>query len=478
MPDLSLREIEPFARCDPETLDRLERCARRRALSEGEVLFEEGHPGEFVFVVEEGRLSIRKASDGGPQVELRMMGPREVGGLTSVTTGGTRSATVVAAEAAHVLTLPGSELDAALAERSDLSRALVGYFARKVRAKNRVVASLVPAPDEGRTRVAMFDTKPYERTAFLGQTRERVALSFLEPKLSEETARLAEGHPVVCAFVNDDLGAPVLQALRDVGVHLVALRCAGFNNVDLEAARRLSIDVVRVPAYSPHAVAEHAMALVLALNRKVHRAHNRVREANFNLAGLEGFDLYGKTAGIVGFGQIGRCLADILQGFGMRVLVFDPYLPEGSGLERVELDELLARADVVSLHAPLTPETYHLVDGRRIAAMKRGAMLINTSRGALVDAAALIDGLKSGQVGAAGLDVYEEESEYFFEDRSDRVITDDVLARLIGFNNVLVTSHQAFLTHEALDNIAETTLGSVEEWIDGRRGADLTHAVP
>ncbi|MEL6190326.1 MAG: 2-hydroxyacid dehydrogenase, partial [Myxococcota bacterium] len=253
------------------------------------------------------------------------------------------------------------------------------------------------------------------------------------------------------------------------------------NNVDVAEAKKLGLDLARVPAYSPHAVAEHAMALVLALDRKVHRAHNRVREGNFQLAGLVGFDLYEKTAGVVGLGKIGRCFARIAKGFGMRVLAYDafpdPSYAAAEGIEFVDLDTLLAASEVVSLHAPLTPDSHHLLDASRLARMKPGAILVNTSRGGLIDTQALIDVLKSGQLGAAGLDVYEEESEWFFEDRSNQVITDDVLARLLQLHNVLVTSHQAFLTREALDNIAETTLANIGEWLDGRRGSDLTHGV-
>jgi D-lactate dehydrogenase len=327
----------------------------------------------------------------------------------------------------------------------------------------------------------VFDTKPYDRRWLDQQAGDDLTFKYFEARLGPDTARLAAGYRLVCAFVNDDLSAPVLEQLAAGGVELVAMRCAGFNNVDLEVAGRLGIAVVRVPAYSPHAVAEHAAALILTLNRKVHRAHQRVREGNFSLAGLEGFDLHGRIAGVVGLGKIGRCLADILRGFGMTVLGFDAYPDQDyaarSGVRFVELEDLLERADVVSLHAPLTPETYHLIDADRIRRMKRGALLINTSRGALVDTAALITGLKSGHLGGAGLDVYEEESEYFFEDRSDEVITDDLLARLLTFPNVLVTSHQAFLTSDALEAIAETTAKNVREYLAGKRGAELENVV-
>jgi D-lactate dehydrogenase len=262
---------------------------------------------------------------------------------------------------------------------------------------------------------------------------------------------------------------------------MIALRCAGFNNVDLAACERHGLSVTRVPAYSPYAVAEHAVALMMTLNRRLHRANNRVREGNFSLSGLVGFDMHAKTAGVIGTGKIGKCLIHILAGFGCRILAHDMYpdaqLVERSGVRYVPLDELLAESDVISLHAPLTRETRHMIGAEAIAKMKRGVMLINTSRGALIDTPALLEGLKSGQIGNAGLDVYEEESEYFFEDLSDRVITDDVLARLMTFNNVIVTSHQAFLTQEALNNIADITLENIREYELGKRGSALTNRV-
>lgn len=477
---MRLADASLFESSAPETLSALEAVVASRALRTGETLFEEGDPGTFMFLLTSGRLAVDKRAEGGRTVRLRVMKPGDVGGLTSMTAEKHRSATLTALEDSEVDTVPRADFVRLLETRSDLNRSLIRALAAKVRAKTDWVSRLLP-DSEARPAVAVFDAKPYEREAFGARQDPRVQLNFLEPKLSPATAGLAEGHAAVCAFVNDDLSAPVLRILSEVGVGLVALRCAGFNNVDMEEAKRLGLEVTRVPAYSPHAVAEHAIALVLALVRKVHRAHNRVRDGNFQLAGLVGFDLHGKTAGVVGLGKIGRCFARIARGFGMRVLAYDAYPDEAfaaaEGIEMVDLDALLAHADVVSLHAPLTPESHHLLDAARIARMKPGALLVNTSRGGLVDAQALVDALKSGQIGAAGLDVYEEESEWFFEDRSNQVITDDLLARLLGLNNVLVTSHQAFLTHEALDNIAETTLDNVGEWLQGRRGAELTNRV-
>jgi D-lactate dehydrogenase len=320
-------------------------------------------------------------------------------------------------------------------------------------------------------RIAFFDTKPYDRLFFNEANKARAFdIRFLMPHLSLETAQLARGSDVVCAFVNDNLDQGVLSVLKENGIQLIALRCAGYNNVDLRAAYG-AVHVVRVPAYSPHAVAEHAMALILCLNRKVHRAYNRVRDGNFTLDGLLGFDLYGKTAGVIGTGKIGKCLSAILKGFGMKVLAYDAFPDEAlareAGFTYTGLAELCREADIISLHCPLTPETQHLVDEEMIAGMKDGVVLINTGRGELIDTHALIEGLKSGKVGAAGLDVYEEESEYFFEDFSSSVISDDTLARLLTFPNVLITAHQAFFTREAMHNIAETTLSNIKDFFDG-----------
>ena len=317
-------------------------------------------------------------------------------------------------------------------------------------------------------RVALFSTKAYDRDSFT-QANEKFGhdLVFLEPRLGRDTAPLAKGFETVCAFVNDVLDAPTVQALANGGTKLIALRSAGFNNVDLDACREHGVTVVRVPAYSPEAVAEHAVALMMALNRQTHRAYNRVREGNFALEGLMGFDMVGKTAGIVGTGKIGAAAARILQGFGCRVLAHDPYPNDELGLPYVTLEELLAQSDIVTLHLPLSKETHHLIDAEALAKMKTGVMLINTSRGGLLDTPAVIDALKNGKIGRLGLDVYEEEGPLFFEDRSQRPIQDDVFARLLTFPNVLITGHQAFLTREALGQIAEVTLGNIRAFTEG-----------
>ena len=328
-------------------------------------------------------------------------------------------------------------------------------------------------------RVAFFDAHRYEQVAFEEQNaRFRHEIVYLEPRLTEQTASLARGVLVVCSFVNDRVDAATLEILVAVGVRLVALRSAGYSHVDLIAADKLGIPVTRVPEYSPHAVAEHTAMLVLALNRKVHRAWARVREGNFSLEGLVGFDLDGKRVGVVGTGRIGRVVARIFKGFGCDIVAFDirpdARAADEIGMRYVPLDELYGTSDIVSLHVPLTPETHHLVDAAALARMKRGVILVNTGRGALIDTRALIHALKSGHVGGAALDVYEEEEGIFFRDLSDRVLQDDVLARLLTFPNVLVTSHQAFLTREALANIASTTLASITAF---EAGEPLTHRI-
>ncbi len=335
-------------------------------------------------------------------------------------------------------------------------------------------------------RIAVFDTHSYDRHALEEANRVHgFTLSFLESRLTDETVSLANGYDAVCVFVNDRLDEGVLAALLSSGVRIIALRCAGFNNVDVAAAERLGISVARVPAYSPHAVAEHTVALLLCLNRKIHRAFARVREGNFSLDGLVGFDLFGKTVGIIGTGKIGSIVARIMLGFGCKVLAFDLYpddqLTQEAGVRYVPFEDLLAQSHILTLHLPLSDSTVHLIDARVIAAMQPGAILLNTSRGGLVDTEALIEGLKRGHIGGAGLDVFEREAGVFFEDLSNGIIQDDQLARLLTFPNVLITGHQAFLTDTALRNIAETTLENLSAIGAGKECPNLvtrTHPLP
>ena len=314
--------------------------------------------------------------------------------------------------------------------------------------------------------VAFFDAKAYDLPSFERCGREHdIRFRFLETKLNEDTAELARGCDAVCVFVNDTVNAAVIEKLHQCGVRLIALRCAGYNNVDVRAAFG-KIHVVHVPAYSPYAVAEHAIALLLTSVRRIHKAYNRTREFNFSLNGLTGFDFHGKTVGVIGTGKIGRIFIDICRGFGMKVIAYDRFPAPDSGIDYVTPDELFARSDVISLHCPLTDETRHMIDAAAIEKMKKGVVIVNTSRGGLIDTEALLEGIKARKIGAACLDVYEEEADVFFEDRSGHILNDDLLSRLISMPNVIVTSHQAFLTEEALDNIAETTVNNILSYFE------------
>lgn len=310
-------------------------------------------------------------------------------------------------------------------------------------------------------KVAFYDAKAYDKPSFEKYGRMHdMQFRYLETKLNEDTAELASGCDAVCVFVNDTVTAKVIDRLYALGIKLIALRSAGYNNVDVHACFG-KIHVVHVPAYSPYAVAEHAMALLLTSVRRIHKAYNRTRDFNFSLSGLTGFDLHGKTVGVIGTGKIGRIFMDICRGFGMHVIAYDLFPAKDSGIEYVSIDELLSRSDIISLHCPLTQETRHMINTDAIGKMKKGVVIINTSRGALIDAEALLDGIKARKVGAACLDVYEEEADIFFEDRSGHILNDELLSRLISMPNVIVTSHQAFLTEEALNNIAETTVNNI-----------------
>ncbi|MBQ8567453.1 MAG: 2-hydroxyacid dehydrogenase [Clostridia bacterium] len=329
-------------------------------------------------------------------------------------------------------------------------------------------------------RIAFFDTKPYDKASFDKYGKEQgIEFKYYETKLNEDTVELASGYDGVCVFVNDTVNAAVIDRLCDLNVKLVALRCAGFNNVDMKHAFG-RIHVVRVPAYSPYAVAEHTMALLLTSIRRIHKAYIRTRDFNFSLAGMTGFDLHGKIVGIIGTGKIGRVFLDICRGFGMKVLAYDKFpvkeLDNGDTVKYVSLDELFVNSDIISLHCPLTEDTYHLIDNEAIEKCKKGVVILNTSRGALIDAEALLAGIKSRKVGAACLDVYEEESEFFFEDFSGHILEDDTLARLISMPNVIVTSHQAFLTEEALSNIAQTTVNNIyDALVNGQCANELCY---
>ncbi len=314
-------------------------------------------------------------------------------------------------------------------------------------------------------KVAFFDTKPYDRIWF-DKLNKDFEIEYFESRLRPESARLAEGCRAVCAFVNDDIGERTMNTLAGLGVKVLAMRCAGYNNVSLKAAQG-KITVVRVPAYSPYAVAEHAIGMILMLNRKLHKAYIRTRDFNFSLNGLIGFDLHGKTAGIIGTGKIGRAFIDICRGFGMKVIANDPYPADNSGIDYVSREEIFRQSDIISLHCPLTSDTRYIINEQALSLMKPETIIVNTSRGKLIDSEALLNALNEKRIGGAALDVYEEETDLFFEDNSDRIVTDDILSLLVSRPNVLITSHQAFLTNEALQSIAEITLKNLRDYFAG-----------
>lgn len=319
-------------------------------------------------------------------------------------------------------------------------------------------------------KIAFFSTQPYDKEYFELYNRQHT-ITYFEAQLNSQTVNLAKGYTAICVFVNDQLTEAVINELAKIGVRIIALRCAGFNNVYMQAAKESNITVVRVPAYSPHAVAEHALALIMTLNRKTHKAYNRVREGNFSLDRLTGFDIYGKTVGIIGTGKIGQCFATIMLGLGCRVIAFDIIANkdlEAAGVEYLPLLDLLSQSDIVSLHCPLTEQTKHLINHQTLTGMKDGAMLINTSRGALINTSDVIDALKKGKIGYLGIDVYEQEANLFFHDLSENIIQDDLIMRLLSFSNVLITSHQGFLTIEALTQIALITLKNISDFEDGK----------
>ncbi len=313
-------------------------------------------------------------------------------------------------------------------------------------------------------KIAFFDTKQYDRDSFEKFRTDDMVFKYFETKLTPDTVSLAQGFDGVCIFVNDTASAEVIDKLYEYGIKFIALRCAGYNNVDIRHAHG-KIHIFHVPAYSPYAVAEHTMAMLLTSVRRTHKSYIRTKDFNFSLNGLTGFDLYGKTMGVIGTGKIGRIFINICRGFGMKVIAYDKYPADNSDIEYVTLDEIYEKSDIISLHCPLTRETYHIIDEKAIEKCKKGVIILNTSRGALIDTEALLDGIKSRKIGAACLDVYEEESDVFFEDFSGHIIDDDILARLISMPNVLVTSHQAFLTEEALSNIAETTIKNITDFL-------------
>ena len=479
--DVLLKEVKLFSTLDSSSLDLLKTRMKRTSLEPGEVLFSEGEPGDRMYVVTSGELCVLKKGKGGSSIEIARLQSGEVAGEMSLFEEESRSATLKAVGNVELWEIDQKTFHHLLDTQPTMTRSLLAVLSRNLRRETRIVAELRSHDEDNRLKVAVFDSKPYMENILTERNEDRYALKFFDTRLSLDTVSMASGFKIICVFVNDIADAEVIEQLGNMGIEMVALRCAGYNNVDLQACADRRINVTRVPAYSPYAVAEHAVALMLGLNRHIHRAHNRVREGNFSLDGLVGFDMHGKTVGVIGTGKIGKCVISILLGFGCRVLAFDRYADEElaklESFEYVELDKLFAESDIITLHAPLVPETRYIINDESIEKMKPGVMLINTSRGGLLNTQALIKGLLSEKIGSAGLDVFEEESGYFFEDFSDSMIADETLARLTTFNNVMVTSHMAFLTREALINIADTTYENIREYEAGGRGAELTNHV-
>lgn len=476
-----LKKIDIFSSLKNSELELLKNNMNLISFRKGDLICREGEPGDKMYIIISGKVSVFKRSGKGKMTEIISLGAGSVVGIMSLFEEKPRSATLKAVTMVKAWEIGYSVFNKLLKENPEISKNMLRVLSRFLRKGTRTVADLISSDEDNRMKIAFFDSKPYTEKIFTEVNNDKYHLKFFKPRVSLDTVMMAAGYKVITAFVNDKLNSKVIEELGRLGVEMIALRCAGFNNVDIEACRKNGISVARVPAYSPHAVAEHAIALILALNRHIHKAASRIRDGNFSLDGLVGFDIYGKTVGIIGTGKIGKCAVSILKGFGCRVLAYDkfpdPVLAKKKGVEYVNLEELFVNSDIISLHAPLTQDSYHMINRTSINKMKPGVMIINTSRGGLIDTKDLINGLKKGQVGSAGLDVYEEESSYFFEDYSDSIINDDMLARLITFNNVMITSHMAFLTKEALANIAMTTFKNINEYEIGKSGKSLTNSI-
>jgi len=476
-----LKKIRCFSDLDEEALLTVQEVLQPVTFEEGEHICSEGEIGDRMFIIESGEVAVLKAVEDGDPIEVTVLRRGDIAGEMGLFGQRTRSATLRALSECKVWTLDYDVFEGLLEQHGTVAKGLLSYVCDHLARETSMVARLMARDMEPGLRVAFFHASPYRNELYKQKNLYGYAMHFFTPRLTLDTVPLAAGFRVVVVSANDTLDEPVIDELSALSVEMIALRYAGFNNVDLAACERHGISVARVPEYSPYAVAEHAVALMMALNRRTHRAHSRVREGNFSLDGLVGFDMHGRTAGVIGTGKIGTCLLNILHGFGCRLIAYDQFvnqeLIDRLGVRYVELEELLAQSDIISLHAPLTSETHHMIDAVAIDKMKTGVMLINTARGGIIDTQALLDGLKSGKIGYAGLDVYEEEADFFYKDFSDSHITDDVLARLTTFNNVMVTSHQGSLTDVAQTQMVETTLKNIHEFELGKRGSELTNAV-
>lgn len=476
-----LKKIPGFSRLDDELLSVIDEVMDPMTVRKGETLCTEGENGDKMFIIESGQVSVLKIVDDHEPIEVAVLQNGDIAGEMGLFGQKKRTATLRAKTECKLWMLHYAVFERLLEQHPSIARGLLNYMSGHLARETSIAAKLMAKDMDKGLRIAFFHTTPYRNDLYLQNNRYNYAMHFFTPRLTMETVTLATGFRVIVVSANDYLDEEVINELHNLGVETITLRCAGFNNVDLKACEKHGMSVTRVPAYSPYAVAEHAVALMMGLNRRIHRAHSRVREGNFSLHGLVGFDMHGKTAGIVGTGKIGSCVVRILNGFGCDLLAYDVFqnqeLVERFSLKYMELDELFAKSDIISLHAPMTPETYHLMNATTIEKMKPGVMLINTARGALVDSNALINGLKNGKIGYAGLDVYEEEGAYFFEDFSNRVITNDVLARLTTLNNLMITGHQGSLTQQAQESIVDTTIENIREFELGKRDKELTNAV-
>ncbi|KAJ3269201.1 hypothetical protein HDV01_001680 [Terramyces sp. JEL0728] len=475
-----LDSLPLFKELDKKTTDQLLQLFKEKSFRKGDALYTIGSVHNEVFILKSGNVAICNNK----KEKLKKLDNISAFGLTSLFIGQpTCSHTLIAETDVQVFYATLHEFETLASNNSNITSCILKYIASELRYWRDGPADYIPTKEK---KVFMvFDAKSYDRKYF-GLLEQKFAdinyeVRYIESKLTRETVALAKQANIVCAFVNDELCKEVVARLHAFGVEMIAMRCAGFNNVDLKACDRVKLTVARVPAYSPYAVAEHAVALIMSLNRKIPQAYNKTRTGDFSLStALTGFNIHGKTAGVIGTGKIGKILCGILIGFGCKIVCYDIYkdkeLLANPNVRYVDdVGELYTVADIISLHSPLVSSTTHMINKESIGKMKTGVMLINTSRGGLIDTLDLIDGLKSGKIGYAGLDVYEGESEYFFENWTGQVIKDDLLSRLLSFSNVIVTSHQAFLTHEALENIGHTTFANVQEFAGGKKLDQLTN---
>lgn len=485
-----LSHLSVFSKLGKEDASSVAGLFEKKVYKAGETLSVEGEPQVKAFVIESGEVRrLKRNPESNEQVEIEKLSLGDNAGFLHIFGKDPCFATIQSVGDVTVWELSHENFSKWVLAHPEAGFALLQSLALQVRAQSKVIRSLGKGDGqkEGVLRVLFYDTKKWVVDAFDSQKKELgldwLEIKYVSQRLSIDTAIMASGFQAVCCFVNDTVDANVTKTLSQLGVKLVALRCAGFDRVDLKMTEALGLTVVRVPAYSPYAVAEHAIALLLTLNRKTHKAYNRTREGNFGLDGLLGTDLYGKTAGVVGTGKIGQCLVNILLGFGCKVLCYDVFvnkeLAARQGVTYVDLDTLFQQSDFISLHAPLTEQTKYMINAESLKKMKKHCILINTSRGGLVDTKALVEALEKEQIAGAGLDVYEGEKDYFFQDKSieDKQIEDETLRTLLALKNVILTGHQAFFTSEAVNNIAKTTLENIKTWKDGKQGRDHPNAV-